>query len=452
MIHFTRLSVLLGLAASLAAQTLSFGEISLITPAAAPAGACPTNGPCYAVNLVLSTAGTQMAGLQFDLNYAPTSLNVTIGLGAQASAASMDLNTVCLGVAIGSCTTPASNNPSTKVAQNNGPGQRAIILGCCTGSQTTPTSNLIADGVAATLFVQATANPTNFKLTLPTSVNYMAATSQGGNNQAAAAISLTVGAGSNDPAATGVLDMSKIYLVGDVYPFTADTVGHFGTGAVNVLDVVQVLFTSVNLQAPPTACSDRFDAMDSAPADTATTRGGDGLINVLDVVETLFRSVSLDKTTPERTSLGGVCATQMKSNLRTDLSDARPRVENYGTLRFGPAEPAANGGQRVPVSLLVTRDVPRVAVALGVGDQQSQLHFVSAGVAPSLVQDSQVGVLALGWLDGLSIRAGENLLLGYVTGPAGYAANLKVFGVSAAGLNDSTKLGVDVSGVPVVQQ
>ena len=63
-----------------------------------------------------------------------------------------------------------------------------------------------------------------------------------------------------------------------------------------------------------------------------------------------------------------------------------------------------------------------------------------------------MGVLALGWLDGLSIRAGENLLLGYLTRPAGYAANLKVFGVSAAGLNEGTKLDVDVSGVPVVQQ
>jgi len=205
--------------------------------------------------------------------------------------------------------------------------------------------------------------------------------------------------------------------------------------------------------APPTACSDRFDAMDSAPADTATTRGGDGLINVLDVVQTLFRSVNLDKTTPERASRGGVCAAnQTKSNLRTELSLARPRVENYGTLQFGPAEPAAGGGQRVPVSLLVTRDVPRVAITIGVGDQQSQLHFVSAGVAPSLSQDSQVGVLALGWLDGLNVRAGERILLGYVTGPAGYAANLRVFGVSAASLNDGSELGVDVSGVSVVQK
>ena len=55
MIHFTRLSLLLGMAASLAAQTLSFGEISLVTPATTP--------PTYTVNLVLKTAGTANAGL-----------------------------------------------------------------------------------------------------------------------------------------------------------------------------------------------------------------------------------------------------------------------------------------------------------------------------------------------------------------------------------------------------
>lgn len=448
--QFTRLSLFLGLAGCLAAQTLSFGEISLVTPA--------TNPPTYLVNLVLKTAGTpnagQVAGLQFDLNFNPASLNVTIGLGAASTAANQQLNTVCLGQAIGTCATPAANNPSTKTPPNAGPGWRAIIIGCCGGAGS-PTSNLIADGVVATLTVQAKASPTDLTLHLPFSPNnYMAATSQGGNNIAATAIPLTVGAGASDPNATGILDMSKLYLVGDVFPFTADTQGHFGAGALSVLDVVQVLFTSVNLQAPPTACSDRFDAMDSAPADTATTRGGDGIINVLDVVETLFRSVNLDKTTPERLSLGGVCpaGAKTRSNLRTELSISRRSLESWGTLQFGPAEPAPGGGQRVPVTLMVRREVPRVALTLGVGDQQSQLHFVSAGTAPSLAQDSQPGVLALGWLDGLNVRAGESVLLGYVTGPAGYAANLKVFGVSAAGLNERNELGIDVSGVPEVQK
>jgi len=474
MIRITCFGLFLGMATGLMATTttpatLAFGEISMIAPANAPSGACPsTTLACYAVNLVLSSAQSsysgQVAGFQFDVNFYPDSLNVTVGLGAQTSS-TMQLNTVCLGQAIGTCTTPAANNPSTTAPQNNGPtgggGWRAIIIGCCSNGQTTPTSALIPDGAVATLYVQATAAtpPHPMTLTFPTTmastpVNYMAATTQGGNNVAATAIPLVVGAGSNDPNATGVLDMSKVYLVGSVYPYTADTVGSFGSSALSVLDVVQVLFTSVSLQTAPTACSDRFDAMDSSPADSATQRGGDGLINVLDVVQTLFRSVNLDKTSPERISLGGVCAHQQntRSNARTDLRTARPRVENYATLQLGPAEPVAGGGERVPVSLLVTRDVPRVVLAVGVGDQQSRLHFVSAGTAPSLVQDSQVGVLALGWLDGLTIHAGETLLLGYVTGPSGYAANLKVSGVSAAGLNDGSELGIDVSGATVVQK
>ena len=113
MIHFTRLSVLLGLAASLMAQnpTLSFGEITLVTTPA-------TTPPTYNVNLILSTANTvysgQVAGLQFDLNYDPTSLKVTnIGLGART--ANQQINTVCLTNFTG-CSTYAANNPSTKVA------------------------------------------------------------------------------------------------------------------------------------------------------------------------------------------------------------------------------------------------------------------------------------------------------------------------------------------------
>ena len=52
------------------------------------------------------------------------------------------------------------------------------------------------------------------------------------------------------------------------------------------------------------------------------------------------------------------------------------------------------------------------------------------------MQDSQLGVVATAWLDGVSVRAGERLLLGYVAGPVGVSANLKVYGVSASGLDD----------------
>jgi hypothetical protein len=57
----------------------------------------------------------------------------------------------------------------------------------------------------------------------------------------------------------------------------------------------------------------------------------------------------------------------------------------------------------------------------------------------------------LAWLEGLNVPAGQRLLLGYITGPTGYAANLKVFGVSAGGLNDGHEVGLDISGAAVVQ-
>jgi len=39
------------------------------------------------------------------------------------------------------------------------------------------------------------------------------------------------------------------------------------------------------------------------------------------------------------------------------------------------------------------------------------------------------------WLEGIGARAGERLLLGYVVGPAGTAANWKVLGVTASELD-----------------
>jgi hypothetical protein len=99
------------------------------------------------------------------------------------------------------------------------------------------------------------------------------------------------------------------------------------------------------------------------------------------------------------------------------------------------------------------RDLARVAVTFGLGDLQSQLRFEAASdMVPTLMQDSQPGVVVAAWLEGLNVRAGQRLLLGYVVGPSGSAANLKVFNVSASGLNDNQEVGLDVSGAPLVQQ
>ena len=105
---------------------------------------------------------------------------------------------------------------------------------------------------------------------------------------------------------------------------------------------------------------------------------------------------------------------------------------------LGRPERSSNAEGRVPVYLEASQDLVRVAVTFGLGDQQSQLRFVpTAETPPSPAQDSQLGVVAAAWHEGVTVRAGERILLGYVAGPARALADLKVYGVSASGLDDN---------------
>jgi hypothetical protein len=439
------------MAASLTAQTLSWGEITAVIPATTP--------PTYVVNVVLTsgsalttlcqtTPSACLVGLQFDLGYTLANYTgnpVPLGLGASATTANADINTTTL---------PAANVPwiTGAPATPNGPGQRAIIIGCCTTTQTTPTSNTITDGVVSTVTAQPTAVPTAAGVYTLTLLNLMG-TSAGANNTAATAIPLTIGAGANDPKATGIVDLFETYLVGDSFPSTGDNLGSFGDGKVDVNDVVQVLFTVDSVPGYSVAkCTDRFDAMDSAPLDTATTRGGNGVVDVNDVVATLFRvdSVPGYLIHPVRVSLGenGVCPTGTPT---AHSIPTTPTVQ--GTIVLGTVEPSGSGQERVPVYLRAGRDLARLAFTFGVGDLQSQLQFVAApGLAPTLLGDRVKGVIVAAWLGGMNARAGDQVLLGYVVGPTGYAANLQVFGSSAAGLDDHEIVGLDVSGAPVVRR
>ena len=244
------------------------------------------------------------------------------------------------------------------------------------------------------------------------------------------------------------------YLVGDVAPFTADTAPAFGDGILNVLDLIQELFAVNNVPGfRPAACSDRFDAMDLYPADTATIRGGDGVLDIRDLNLELFRVNNLDMARPVRTSLGGVCpgAASQISARATEASRSAglfPRsAAVQGALTLGTPERSSEAEERVPVYLKADRDLIRVAVTFALGDQRSRLRFVTtAETPPSLMQDSQPGVVAAAWLEGVSIRAGERLLLGYVAGPPGALANLKVYGVSANGLDDSREVRLEAPG------
>jgi len=280
----------------------------------------------------------------------------------------------------------------------------------------------------------------------------LAATSAGALNVAAVAIPLAVGAGNSDPGGTGTTNLYSTYLVGDVntpgsaYPPASESAPNFGTaGKLNIADLILMLQVATNapgFSAPPT-CSDLFDAMDAAPADTATVRGGDGLIKLADLIIILQRATNAPGFTiwPVRTSRNEVCTSSASHTAMV----VRP-AEIQGTIVLGAPEGAGTGQDRVPVYVQGGRDLAQLAVGFSVGDEQSQLRFVSADTAPSLLQEAQVGVISAAWLGGLNVRAGQRLLLGYVVGPAGSAANLRVFGVSAVGLGDNQEVGLDVSG------
>jgi hypothetical protein len=240
------------------------------------------------------------------------------------------------------------------------------------------------------------------------------------------------------------------YTVGDVFPFTADTAPNFGDGALTIQDLIQVLFAVNNVPGfRPAACSDRFDAMDLFPVDVGATRGGDGLLDIRDLILELFRVNNLDLDRPVRASRGGVCgggASPTAAAPAAATRNIRPPGAAQGALVLGEAEKTADGSERIPIYLEASRDLVRVAVTFALGDQRSQLRFVStAATPPSLAQDTQVGVIAVAWLEGVSVRPGERLLLGYVAGSAGALANLRVYGISASGLDDNREVRLEAS-------
>jgi len=445
----TRITLLLGMAASLTAQTLSFGEITLVTPATTP--------PSYVVNVVLTTAATPyanlVAGLQFDLNYNPALLNVTVGLSS-ATSPSFQLNTTCLGAtSFTGCTSLATFNPSTTAAMNNGPGQRAIVVGCCSTNQvnspgTNPvTSNLMADGAVATLTVQPVSAATAAGQQVLTLLN-LAGTTAGGQNVAAASVPLAIGAGSNDPTATGNLDLYPIYLVGGISPAASHTAPGFGSGQIQLNDLILELLyqTGAPGYTLPAACGDYFDAMDTSPADTASTRGGDGAITLNDLILELLRQTGAPGFTvyPVRTSRGLTC---VGARSTAEARTPAPPLEVRASLELGTTEGAGTAQERTPVFLNAGRDLARVGVAFSAGDQLSRLQFQPApGMAPSLMYNSEPGFVSVAFLAGLDARGGDHILLGYIVGPAGSGANMKIFGTSATGLNDSQVFGVDYRG------
>jgi hypothetical protein len=264
---------------------------------------------------------------------------------------------------------------------------------------------------------------------------------------------MAIGAGASDPTASGSLSLQNVYLVGSITPVTNDNSPNFGSGTLHITDSLTVLFYQTG--APgyattvPATCSDYFDAMDAAPVDTDLKRGGDGMITILDTLTVLFRQTGAPGygVWPVRTPRGETCTAALTAQVRP----APPEVG--ANLVLGPAQPGGTSQELVPVYFEPRRELSGVAISFSIGDERSQLHFQAApGMSPTINYDSTPGFVAEAFLSGFDARTGERVLLGYVVVPSGSAANLKVFGVSAATVRDMQLFGVDHVGTRVVRQ
>lgn len=248
------------------------------------------------------------------------------------------------------------------------------------------------------------------------------------------------------------------YLVGDVAPYTSDTAPNFGDGTLDILDLSQVLFAVNNVPGfRPAACSDRFDAMDLYPIDTALSRGGDGVLDIRDLVREYSRVNNLDLSRPVRPSQGGTCTriAAVPSTRRNTEFSLGPRA-TQGRLVLGAPECSIGTEQRFPIYLDASLDLVRVAVTFALGNHRSRLRFVATPDAPpSLADDNRLGLVALAWLEGVSVRAGERFLLGHMVGPA-ELENLEIYSISAVGLDNEREVLLDASIVdetrPLVSQ
>jgi hypothetical protein len=250
---------------------------------------------------------------------------------------------------------------------------------------------------------------------------------------------------------TGSQNTPTSYLVGDIVPYTSDTAPNFGDGNIDNLDLIAVMYAVNNVPGfRPAACSDRFDAMDIYPIDTVSSRGGDGVLDIRDLVNEYLRVNRLDLSRPVRMSQGGRCTAiaAVAAPRRNTGFSLRTRAGTLGRLVLGVPQCSTGTDQRFPIYLEAGRDLVTVAVTFALGNKRSRLRFVATQDAPpSLADDSRLGVVASAWLEGVSVRAGERLLLGHVVGPAGESADWQVYGISAIGLEDKREVLLDASTV-----
>jgi len=251
------------------------------------------------------------------------------------------------------------------------------------------------------------------------------------------------------------------YMVGDTSPFGTDPhanllreeVGEFGDNQLTILDLIYALRAVTSIPGyRPRACSDRYDAMDSFPKDTEPARGGDGILNTVDLIYTLRRVTSVDASRPVRTSRGLACPAQAPGQVAAQAFLPVQSSEPAARLGLGLPQAAEGGGARVPVYLEAARDLELAGLSWAVGTAGGAVLQFVAGEAkpPTLVDPDVPGVLAVAWLEGLQVAAGQRLLLGYVVAPglAPGTDGLQFIGISA-NAPDGSEVRVAQASLPV---
>ncbi|MCX6619389.1 MAG: LamG domain-containing protein, partial [Acidobacteria bacterium] len=255
---------------------------------------------------------------------------------------------------------------------------------------------------------------------------------------------------SNNTAGASTSLSGWVYVVGDSAPGAGDGMGGFGDGMLDNLDLIGTLraVTWVPGFRPPD-CSDRFDAIDAYPTDTEVLRGGDGILDNLDLLASLRRVTNADPSRPTRTTLG--CPTRAPGV----VAMRRPALGPAGNLRLEFGEARADAGRGVvPIYLVgaARLELIGLSLALGLPGGGAPLAWLAGEAgAPTLTDNGLPGTLALSWLGGLRLQAGQRVLLGYaeITGASADAARLLRFFGAIANAADGRPLAVGLPSLAV---
>jgi len=257
---------------------------------------------------------------------------------------------------------------------------------------------------------------------------------------------------SNNTAGASTSLSGWVYVVGDSAPGAGDGMGGFGDGMLDNLDLIGTLraVTWVPGFRPPD-CSDRFDAIDAYPTDTEVLRGGDGILDNLDLLASLRRVTNADPSRPTRTTLG--CPTRAPGV----VAMRRPALGPAGNLRLEFGEARADAGRGVvPIYLVgaARLDLMGLSLALGLPGSGGAPLAWRAGEAgaPTLTDNGLPGTLALSWLGGLRLQAGQRVLLGYAEVPGGAPASALQFIGAIANAADGRPLAVGLPSLTVEQR